>query len=183
VPLGPLLVTQIDPRMFKIGVGLFLLAYTAYALTLSGQVRRLRGGPVADAAAGFCGGVLGGMVGFSAPPVILWANMRGDAKEFRRVVLQTFNLAILTAALVAHASRAVDEAGVAGGGRRDPRQHRRRLGRRKNLSAARRSGVPAGRAGAPFPFRRHADLDKPVTMDFIAGRLRLAFSVRKGIAT
>lgn len=104
VPIGPLLVTQIDPRMFKIGVGLFLLAYTAYALMLSGQVRRLRGGPVYDAAAGFCGGALGGMAGFSAPPVILWTHMRGDAKEFRRVVLQTFNLAILTAALVAHAS-------------------------------------------------------------------------------
>jgi hypothetical protein len=29
---------------------------------------------------------------------------------------------------------------------------------------------------------RHADLDKPVTMDFIAGRLRFAFYVRKGIA-
>ena len=64
----------------------------------------MRVGPVADAAAGFCGGVLGGMADFSAPPVILWTDMRGDAKEFRRVVLQTFNLAILTAALVAHAS-------------------------------------------------------------------------------
>jgi hypothetical protein len=72
-----------------------------------------------------------------------------------------------------------DEARVAGGGSRGPRQHLRRLARRENLSAARRSGVPTGRAGAPFPLRRHADLDKPVTMDFPGKQVTTASRARR----
>lgn len=52
---------------------------------------------------GFGGGVLGGLAGFSGPLLIVWTDIRGYTKEYRRSVLQTFNLSILTTALISHA--------------------------------------------------------------------------------
>jgi len=63
----------------------------------------VRGGAIADGVAGLCGGVLRGLAGVSGPPVILWTDIRGDTKDYRRSILQTFNLAILGAALISHA--------------------------------------------------------------------------------
>ena len=39
VPIGTLLVSQIDPRLFKIGIGLFLVCYATYALARKVQMR------------------------------------------------------------------------------------------------------------------------------------------------
>ena len=103
VPIGTMLLSQIDPRLFKIGVGLFLVSYATYALARTARMSEAWGGRVADAAAGFGGGVLGGLSGLSGPPIIVWTDVRGYPKDYRRSVLQTFNLAILTAALVSHA--------------------------------------------------------------------------------
>jgi uncharacterized membrane protein YfcA len=103
VPIGTLLVSKVDAQAFKIGVGLFLVLYTAYALLRRKRTRRVRGGAIADGIAGLCGGVLGGLAGVSGPPVILWTDIRGDTKDYRRSILQTFNLAILGAALISHA--------------------------------------------------------------------------------
>lgn len=103
VPLGTLLVSEVPPRAFKIGVGLFLVLYSAYALARKPRTGNAGGGHAADGAVGFCGGVLGGLAGFSGPPVILWTDLRGYTKDYRRSILQTFNLSILAAALASHA--------------------------------------------------------------------------------
>lgn len=103
VPIGTLLVSKVDAQAFKVGVGVFLVHYTAYALLRGKRTRRVRGGMIADGIAGLCGGVLGGLAGVSGPPVILWTDIRGDTKNHRRSILQTFNLAILGAALISHA--------------------------------------------------------------------------------
>jgi len=47
--------------------------------------------------------VLGGLAGFSGVLLIVWTDIRGYTKEYRRSVLQTFNLSILTTALISHA--------------------------------------------------------------------------------
>ncbi len=102
-PIGTLLVSHVDSKIFKVGVGLFLIIYSAYALVRKAQKNGLRGGRIADGAVGFGGGVLAGLAGLSGPPVIVWTDIQGYTKHHRRSVLQTFNLAILFAALVAHA--------------------------------------------------------------------------------
>jgi uncharacterized protein len=103
VPLGTLLVPQVDPKIFKIGIGLFLILYSAYALTRKTYKSVPRGGRIADGAVGFGGGVLAGLAGLPGPPLIVWTDLHGYTKHYRRSVLQTFNLSILFAALVAHA--------------------------------------------------------------------------------
>ena len=103
VPIGTMLLSQIDPRMFKIGMGLFLISYATYALARKFQISGASGGRVADGVVGFGGGVLGGLAGLSGALLVVWTDFRGYTKEYRRSVLQTFNLSILTAALISHA--------------------------------------------------------------------------------
>jgi uncharacterized membrane protein YfcA len=101
VPIGTWLLPQIDPRSFKIGVGLFLVAYPSYVLARRSSMASTVGGRAADAAVGLGGGVLGGLTGFSGVLPIVWTDIRGWSKEQRRSVLQAFNVSILSVALVA----------------------------------------------------------------------------------
>lgn len=103
VPVGTQLLAHIDPRTFKIGVGLFLIAYTTYALARRVQMSSGWGGRIADGIVGFGGGCLGGLTGFSGVLPIVWTDIRGYTKEHRRSILQAFNISILTAALASHA--------------------------------------------------------------------------------
>jgi uncharacterized protein len=103
VPIGTCLLPHIDPRLFKIGIGIFLVAYTSYVLMRRAQMKMTWGGGIADCAIGFAGGILGGIAGLSGVLPAVWTDMRGWAKEHRRGVLQIFNIAILSLALVSHA--------------------------------------------------------------------------------
>jgi uncharacterized protein len=103
VPLGTFLLPHIDPRLFKIGIGVFLIAYTSYVLARRAQMKIKWGGTFADCVVGFAGGVLGGIAGLSGVLPVVWTDMRGWSKEHRRGVFQTFNIAILFLALISHA--------------------------------------------------------------------------------
>lgn len=103
VPLGTMVLPHIDPRFFKIGIGLFLIAYPSYVLARRRHIENAWGGEVADGVVGFGGGVLGGMTSLSGVFPVIWTDIRGWTKEQRRSVLQTFNVAILSLALAAHA--------------------------------------------------------------------------------
>lgn len=102
IPLGTYLLPHIDPPVFKIVVGGFLVAYTSYALTRRVERKVTWGGRIADGVVGFAGGVLGGLAGLSGVLVVLWTDVRGWGKEERRAVLQVFNMGILTLALFVH---------------------------------------------------------------------------------
>jgi uncharacterized membrane protein YfcA len=103
VPIGTWLLPQIDPRLFKIGVGIFLVGYSSYVLARKMPMRHPFGGRAADGAVGFGGGVLGGLTGFSGVLPVVWTDIRGWSKAQRRSVLQAFNLSILFFALLSHA--------------------------------------------------------------------------------
>jgi uncharacterized protein len=103
VPIGTFLLPHIDPRLFKLGIGSFLVLYSAYVLARRGEIGSGWGGKAADGIAGFGGGVLGGLTGLSGVLPVVWTDVRGWTKEQRRSVVQTFNMAILSLALVSHA--------------------------------------------------------------------------------
>ena len=63
------------------------------------------GGRLADAAAGFTGGVMGGMASLSGPAPLIWAQLRGWGKDEQRGVNQPFNMSVLFLALVSAANR------------------------------------------------------------------------------
>ncbi len=103
VPIGTFLLPHIDPRIFKIGIGVFLVAYTSYVLARRVTIKSAWGGGVADCMVGFAGGILGGLAGLSGVLPVVWTDVRGWTKEHRRGVIQIFNMAILSLALVSHA--------------------------------------------------------------------------------
>lgn len=103
VPVGTLLLPQIDPRLFKIGLGVFLVVYPAYVLLRTRQLGSAWGGRTADGVVGLASGVLGGLTGLSGVLPVVWTDVRGWSKQQRRSVVQFFNMAILAFALVSHA--------------------------------------------------------------------------------
>ena len=103
VPIGTFLLPYIDPRLFKMGVGLFLVAYSGYVLARKVHLNSDWGGSAANGVIGFGGGVLGGIAGLSGVFPIVWTDIRGWTKAERRSVVQSFNIAILWLALASHA--------------------------------------------------------------------------------
>lgn len=103
VPIGTLLLPHIEPRFFKIGVGCFIVVYSAYILARKGEIRSAWGGRAADGVVGFGGGILGGLAGMAGVLPVVWTDVRGWTKEQRRGVLQAFNMTILSLALASHA--------------------------------------------------------------------------------
>ena len=104
VPIGTLMLPHVDPRIFKLGLGFFLVVYPAYVLSRRHHVEKSWGGAAADGVVGFGGGVLGGLTGLSGVFPVIWTDVRGWSKEQRRAVVQFFNLAILWLALLVHAA-------------------------------------------------------------------------------
>jgi uncharacterized protein len=103
VPIGTLVLPHVDPRIFKLGLGLFLVVYPTYVLVRRREIEKAWGGSAADGVVGFGGGVLGGLTGLSGVLPVVWTDVRGWSKGQRRAVVQFFNLTILSLALVAHA--------------------------------------------------------------------------------
>lgn len=104
VPIGTWLLPHIDPRLFKLGIGIFLVVYASYVLLRRGHLESAWGGRAADGTIGFGGGILGGLTGLSGVLPIVWVDVRGWTKEQRRAVVQSFNIAVLWLALASHAA-------------------------------------------------------------------------------
>lgn len=103
VPFGTALLSCLDARVLKIGIGVLLLAFSLQMLVRGSRAGIAWGGRVADGVVGFGGGVLGGLAGLSGPLPTIWATVRGWTKDESRGVFQAFNLSILATALLAHA--------------------------------------------------------------------------------
>lgn len=104
VPLGAVLVAYLAPDAFRLAVGVLLVGFSSFMLWGQPRRRLAWGGRLADTAIGFGGGVMGGLAGLSGPLPIIWATLRAWSRDERRGVFQAYNLAVLCAALVAHAA-------------------------------------------------------------------------------
>ena len=114
VPAGVLLLHHIDPRGFKLTVGLILLVWCP-AMLAAGNLPRVTvgfnfmvagresaGWRWADAAVGWIGGVMGGLGGLTGPAPVLWCALRGWDRDVQRAVFQSFNLVMQTVTMVTY---------------------------------------------------------------------------------
>jgi hypothetical protein len=92
VPAGVALLNVIDPRGFKLAVGIILLAWCPTMLFARSLPQVTGGGRWADAGAGWVGGVMGGLGGLTGPAPTLWCALRGWGRDTQRAVFQSFNL-------------------------------------------------------------------------------------------
>lgn len=104
VPLGTILLQHLRPDPLKLGVGCLLVVYVGWNLLLRRPpVVASWGGRIADGAAGFAGGVLGGMASLSGPIPVTWVQLRNWSRAEQRGVNQPYNMAILLLALISAA--------------------------------------------------------------------------------
>ena len=76
------------------GVGLFLVLYSLYALFRPAIPPVKAASPVVDAGVGFLNGVLGGITGLAGILVTIWCGLRGWPKDVQRTVFQPVAVAI-----------------------------------------------------------------------------------------
>ena len=87
IPIGVMLLTYINPTHLRLGVGLLLVLYTAYALIRPAFAPMQIGVP-ADIAIGLCNGILGGLTGLGGVISTISCQLRGWPKDMQRAVFQ-----------------------------------------------------------------------------------------------
>jgi hypothetical protein len=92
VPLGVWLLHYVDPRLFRGGVGAFLICYCSAMLLARHLPVVTRGGRMLDGLVGWVGGIMGGLGGLTGPAPTLWCTLRGWDRDTQRAVFQSFSL-------------------------------------------------------------------------------------------
>jgi uncharacterized membrane protein YfcA len=101
-PLGTALLAQVSPFYLRIGMGVFLVLYSAYGLARPafwpGRV-----GVATEVGVGFLNGLIGGLTGLVGVPIATWCQVRGYAKDMQRCIFQpvTFAAGVISMASLA----------------------------------------------------------------------------------
>ena len=102
VPIGAALLRYIDPRAFKLGVGVLLIVWCPTMLFTRNLPRIVWGGRPAEAVAGWIGGIMGGLGGLTGPAPILWTTLTGMDRQTQRSVFMVYNIAMHTMTLTVY---------------------------------------------------------------------------------
>lgn len=105
IPVGLWLLPQLNMLWFKAGLGALLLIWCPTMLLMQRLPPITHGGRVADAVAGWAGGVLGGLGGFTGTIPTLWCSLRRFPKDTQRAVIQNFNLSMLCVVALLYVER------------------------------------------------------------------------------
>jgi uncharacterized protein len=100
VPIGTALLSHVEVKPLKLGVGLLLVVYCAWMAFVRRPPVIMAGGRLADGIAGFGGGLLGGMASLSGPIPVIWTQLRGWNMLAQRGINQPFNMSVLALAVV-----------------------------------------------------------------------------------
>jgi uncharacterized protein len=100
VPAGVYLLLHLPIGAYRDAIGGLLIVYGGYLL-LRRPIRSLRLGPLADACAGFLGGLTGGLAAFPGAFVTIWCGFKDWDKARQRGVYQPFILGMQPVTLVA----------------------------------------------------------------------------------
>lgn len=103
-PVGVWMLHYVDPTVFKMAVGLILMAYCPLMLFVGAAPRITAGGRLADGGVGLIGGVMGGLGGLNGPAPTLWCSLRGWSRDEQRAVFQTFSLCMQALTLAIYAA-------------------------------------------------------------------------------
>jgi len=102
IPIGVTLLPMLDPIIFKVFLGAFLVTWCPVML-LIGQIPHIRrGGRIADGVSGTLGGIMGGIGGFTGVIPTLWCTLRGYDRDTQRSIIQNFNLSMLAVTMATY---------------------------------------------------------------------------------
>ncbi|PWK37571.1 sulfite exporter TauE/SafE family protein [Cupriavidus plantarum] len=95
IPVGVMLLPVLNVHWFKIVLGTVLVIWCPIMLFSASIPRITHGGRFADGIAGWLGGIMGGIGGFTGMIPTLWCTLRGFEKDTQRTIIQNFNLGAL----------------------------------------------------------------------------------------
>jgi uncharacterized membrane protein YfcA len=99
VPIGALLLSQVDAAQMRTVIGVLLVLYAAYSLARP-ALKPIQAGLAADLGVGVLNGVLGGLTGLTGIVVTIWCQLRGWPKDVQRAVFQPVNFATIVLSAV-----------------------------------------------------------------------------------
>jgi uncharacterized membrane protein YfcA len=112
IPLGLLLLTRVNDRAVKLGLGAIIVGFAGYSLT----ARRDQPPAGEDArwliACGFVAGVLGGAYGMNGPPLVVYGARHGWSPQRFRATLQGYFLPASLAGMIGYARMGLWRASV-----------------------------------------------------------------------
>lgn len=90
IPLGLVLLRQINPRAMNIGLGLIIIAFSVYSLTVRFTLHLKEDHQLGLLSSGFLSGVLTGAYGMGGPPVVVYGALRRWSPQHFRATLQGY---------------------------------------------------------------------------------------------
>jgi uncharacterized protein len=91
VPIGIWLLSHLPATQLMVAFGSLLVVYSIYSmLKPAGAKLHGFGGPVAGAAVGLLGGVIGGFTAFPGAAVVVWTGLRDLPKAQNRAIVQPY---------------------------------------------------------------------------------------------
>jgi len=98
-PLGVALLRGLPTSWFAGGLGIFLVVYSVFMLTVPGRVHIGPSGGKTAGAVGFLGGIVGGFSGFGASVLVVYLGLRNVDKSTTRGITQPYIVAMQLASL------------------------------------------------------------------------------------
>lgn len=102
VPIGTWLLDRVEPEIFKLVLGTFLMIWSPLMLFNPKFIFIQKSGKYADSFIGFLGGILGGLGGFSGALPSAWLMLKNLQKDKQRYIMRHFNFAIQVFTLSAY---------------------------------------------------------------------------------
>lgn len=102
IPAGIALVTTVDPKTIRFGIGVLLLAYSLYSL-FRPALKPPKASLSADLGVGVLNGLIGGLTGLGGVAVTVWCQLRGGKKDELRAIFQPVLFATFVMTTIAFA--------------------------------------------------------------------------------
>jgi hypothetical protein len=92
IPLGLLLITQVNDHIVKMILGVLIGGFSIYSLTARTRLHLEQDHPWWLLGSGFLSGILGGAYGMNAPPLVVYGSLRRWSPQHFRATLQGYFL-------------------------------------------------------------------------------------------
>lgn len=92
IPIGAATLSYINADYLRIGVGVLLIAYSAYSLARP-RLKPMHAGFAVETGVGVLNGLLAGITGLAGPIITIWCQLRGWPKDTQRAIFQPVILA------------------------------------------------------------------------------------------
>lgn len=94
IPLGLVILTQLDGQMSKAILGGVIVLFAAYSLIFKTTLHLKKDHPTWLIGSGFIAGILGGAYGIYGPPVVIYGSLRQWSPQHFRATLQGYFLIV-----------------------------------------------------------------------------------------